>query len=508
MQRVLMAVALASSLSLTAFGQGGMGSIEGRVTDSSGGVIPGVTITATNAATQVAYTASSNHVGDYAVLRLPPGTYTVTVDHQGFKKLERENVQVQVGDRLSIDLALQVGAASEVVTVTSEAPLVRSTDAQTGEVINNKMIEDLPQLNRDPFALARLSGNVQGDGDRAVAGSTLRINGGRTQGIDYFVDGVTVGTGMGHGVSYNTPTTEDVAEFRVITNGISAEYGRLSGGAVEVVTKSGSNGLHGQVFEYDKNRVFNANSWIDNRNGVPKGNFQENIYGGAIGGPVILPKLYNGKDKTFFFFNYEGYRFNQGGAVQYGSVPTDAMRKGDFTNVCLRGTCALLYDQNGLVLKDANGVYQRQNLLNDGYHVLPSQFDPVAAAALQFLPEPNHTPDAGTTWQNNYLGLSNHTTHRYDWSTRIDESIRANQRFFARFSTHYLDDKPNSRWFRPGQPVTENYNKGMFQLTLNYDWTISPTLVLTARAGGSFTPFTGGSTLSAASPIRSMASWK
>jgi hypothetical protein len=459
MQRMLIAVALVLSLSVAAFGQGGMGSIEGRVTDTSGALVPGVTITATNTATQVAYTASSNQVGDYAVLRLPPGTYTVTVDHLGFKKLERANVQVRVGDRLSIDLGLQVGAATEVVTVTSEAPLVRSTDAQTGEVINNKMIEDLPQLNRDPFALARLSGNVQGDGDRATAGSTLRINGGRTQGIDYFVDGVTVGTGMGHGVSFNTPTTEDVAEFRVITNGISAEYGRLSGGAVEVVTKSGTNVPHGQLFEYDKNRVFNANSWINNRNGVPKGNFQENIYGGAIGGPVILPKLYNGKDKTFFFFNYEGYRFNQGGAIQYGSVPTDAMKKGDFTNVCLRGTCALLYDQNGLVLKDANGVYQRQNFLNDGYHVLPSQFDPVATAALQFIPEPNHTPDAGTTWQNNYLGLSNHTTHRYDWSARIDESISSNQRLFARFSTHYWDDKPNSRWFGPGQPVSENYNK-------------------------------------------------
>jgi Carboxypeptidase regulatory-like domain len=496
MNRILLAVILVFGFAVAAFGQGGgMGSIEGRITDPSGSVVPAVTVRATNSATQVVYTAISNEVGNYAVLRLPPGTYTVTVEHSGFKKLERANLLVQVGDRLPIDLTLQVGASTEVVNVTSEAPLVRAEDAQTGEVINNKMIEDLPQLNRDPFALIRLSGNVQGDGDRAVAGNTLRINGGRTQGIDYFVDGVTVGTGMAHAVSYNTPTTEDVAEFRVITNGISAEYGRLSGGAVEVVTKSGTNAPHGQVFEYLENRVFNANTWLNNRNGVPKGNFQQNTYGGAFGGPVYIPKVYNGKDKTFFFFNYEGFRYNQGGAVQLGSVPTDAMKNGDFTNVCLRGTCALLFDQNGVVTKDAQGVYQRQTPLNDGYHVSPTQFDPVAKAALQFLPEPNHAPDAGTTWQNNYLGLSNHTTDRYDWSTRIDENLTANQRLFARFSTHYFDDKPNSRWFGPGQPVSENYNKGMFQTTLNYDWTMSPTLVLSARVGGNFTPYSSGSTV-------------
>ncbi len=495
MQRTVLAVALVLGLCVAAYGQGGMGSIEGRVLDPAGAVIPNVNITATNTATAVAYTAVSNEVGNYALLRLPPGTYNIAVEHTGFKKLDRAGILVQVGDRLTVDLALQVGATGDTVTVTAEAPLVRTTDSQTGEVINNKMIEDLPQLNRDPLALIRLSGNVQGDGDRAVAGSTLRINGGRTQGIDYFVDGVTVGTGMAHDVSSNTPTTEAVAEFRVITNGVSAEYGRLSGGAVELVTKGGGNGLHGQVFEYMKNRVFNANSWINNRNGVGKSLFQENTYGGAVGGPVFIPKVYNGKDKTFFFFNYEGYKYNEAGSVALGSTPTEAMKNGDFTDVCLRGTCALLYDQNGPVAKDENGVWQRQRLLNDGYHVSPSEFNPVAKAALQFAPAPNHAPNAGTTWENNVMGLNTHKTDRHDWSARMDQVLTANQRLFGRFSNHYWDDKPNARWFGPGQPVNENYNKGMFQATMNYDWSISPTLLLSARAGGSFTPYTGGSAI-------------
>ncbi len=499
MRRIILAVALVLSLCMAAYGQGGLGSIEGRVIDPAGAVVPNVNIKAVNTATQVVYSTLSNEVGNYALLRLPPGTYTMSVDHTGFKKLERAGLLVQVGDRLTIDLDLQLGSSTDVVTVTGETPLVRAEDAQTGEVINNKMIQDLPQLNRDPLALLRLSGNVQGTGDRARheegGVNTLRINGGRTQGIEYFVDGVTVGTGMAHDVSYNTPTTEAVSEFRVITNGISSEYGRLSGGAVEVVTKSGGNDVHGQLFEYNKNRVFNANTWLNNRNGVDKGIFQENIYGGAIGGPVYIPKVYNGKDKTFFFFNYEGYRFNQSGSVQLGSVPTEAMKNGDFTDVCLRGTCALLYDQNGPVAQDENGAYQRLRLLNDGYHISPTTFSPVAKAAMQFLPPPNHPADAGTTWQNNFLGLSTHTTSRRDWAARLDQAIGANQRLFGRFSTHYSDDKPNSRWFGPGQPVSENYNKGMFQITLNYDWTISPTLVLSARANGNFTPYTSGSTI-------------
>lgn len=483
------------------FGQSGsLGSIEGNVLDPAGAVIPGARITATSTDTGSLSTSVSNPEGHYALLQLQPGTYTLRTEFQGFKKLERTGVVVQVGDRLPINLSLEVGASTESVSVVGDAPLVRTEDAQTGEVINNIMIQSLPQLDRDPLALIRLAGNVQGgrndDGtlqDRATSGSTLRINGGRTQGIDYFVDGVTVGTGMAHDVSYNTPTTEAVQEFRVITNGISAEYGRISGGAVELVTKSGTNRIHGQLFEYDKNRVFNANSWRNNKEGKGKDNFQENDYGGAVGGPISIPKVYNGKDKSFFFFNYEGYKYRQGGALQYGSVPTQAMRNGDFQNVCLNGTCVKLYDQNGPVAQEADGKFYRQNLLNDGYHILPSQINPVAAAALKFVPLPNHAPDPGTTFQNNYVGTSNISTNRYDWAVRIDQNLTANQKFFARFTTHNYVNDPGSRWFGAGQAISENQNKGMWAQSVNYAWTVSPTLIFNLRAGVNHTPFTSGS---------------
>ena len=287
MQRTLIMVALVVVLALAAYGQGGMGSIEGRVLDPAGAVVPSVTLKAVNVATQVVYTAVSNEIGNYVLLRLQPGNYVMTVDHPGFKKLERTNILVQVGDRLTIDVALQLGASSEVVSVTAEAPLVRAEDAQTGEVINNKMIQDLPQLNRDPFALIRLSGNVQGTGDRAAAGMTLRINGGRTQGIEYFVDGVTVGTGMAHDVSYNTPDHRggcrvpgrSRTESRPSTAGFRAARWKWS-------PRAAPTRFTARCFEYVKNRVFNANTWLNNRNGADKGIFQENTYGGAVGGPV------------------------------------------------------------------------------------------------------------------------------------------------------------------------------------------------------------------------------
>ena len=499
MQRIFSVALLALCLCFSVYGQGGMGSIAGVVSDPTGAVVPGVTVTATNIETHVASVGVTNDVGTYTILRLNPGKYDIVVEHAGFKKLDRTGIVVQVGDRLEINLAMQVGQTTESIQVTGEAPLVRTEDAQTGEVINNSMIMNLPQLNRDPLALIRLSGNVQGSGDRAVSGSTLRINGGRTQGIDYFVDGVTVGTGMAHSVSYNTPTTEAVAEFKVITNGISAEYGRISGGAVELVTKSGTNAYHGQLFEYMKNRAFNANTWSNNRNGYGKDNFQENTYGGAVGGPVSIPKVYNGKDKTFFYFNYEGYKFRQGGTPTYGSVPTEAMRNGDMTGVQSNGTVALLYDQNGPVAPDPSDpdpshVYRTQ-FLNDGHHVLPSQFDPVAKAALQFVPLPNRPADPGNTWRNNYVGHSSVLTNRNDWALRMDQSITANQRFFVRFTNHYYLNDPSTQWFGPGQAVSENKNEGMWAATANYDWSINPTTVFSARLGGNHTPYTTGSAI-------------
>ncbi|MEJ7606542.1 MAG: Plug domain-containing protein [Bryobacteraceae bacterium] len=251
----------------------------------------------------------------------------------GFRKVDRQNVFRRYRPPHP-DIALQIGATSDTMLVTDEAPVIRTQDAQQGEVVTSTFIRNLPQLQRDPLRLLTIAGNVQGSGDRAQPGSDTRINGGRTVGVEYLVDGITAGTGLGHEVIRNTPTMEMVAEFKVISNGISAEYGRLSGGAVELITRSGTNSLHGELFDYFQNDLLNASSWAQNAQGGTKIKFRQNIFGGWLGGPVRVPKLYNGTNRTFFTFNYQGTRRSEAGALVTLSVPTELERRGDFSQTC------------------------------------------------------------------------------------------------------------------------------------------------------------------------------
>ena len=183
------------------------------------------------------------------------------------------------------------------------------TDAESGLVIDQKRIEELPEYDRNPLAFALLTPNVNGTSEQMGYSNDFRINGGRTAEAEYFVDGIPVTTGYEHNVPPGVPGMEAVEEFKVITNGMSAEYGRLSGGAVTMVTRSGTNDLHGSAYEFFQNQVLNANDWNSNRYTEPKGAFHNNIYGFAVGGPVWLPKVYNGRNKTFFFLNFEGTKF-------------------------------------------------------------------------------------------------------------------------------------------------------------------------------------------------------
>ncbi|MEO7143232.1 MAG: TonB-dependent receptor [Bryobacteraceae bacterium] len=479
----------------TTFAQGQFGSILGTITDASGGAIPGAKVAAVNSGKGLRIETTSNQLGLYQLLQLNPGSYTVQAEANGFKKIERAGVQVQVADRITLDLPMEVGSLNEVVNVTAEALALRTSDAQTGEVVNNTMVENLPQLNRDPLALVVLAGNVQGGGSRAQPGSDTRINGGRTIGVEYNVDGITAGTGLGHKVVDTTPTMEAVAEFKVITNGISAEYGRLSGGVVEVVTKGGTNDLHGQLFEYFQNDHLNANSWQQNALGGSKVKFSQNLFGGVVGGPVVLPKIYNGKNKTFFFFNYEGFRLRQAGALQVASVPTELERKGDFSQTFYNGISPILYDQNGPVVFDsAKNQYTRQQLVGDGKHIPVGMLSPVSLAILKYVPLPNHSPTPGTSSAGNYIAPQSQTGNRDLWALRIDQNFGNNQRFFGRF-THRDSDSGFSRWRGPASTANQNSSQGAIGVALNYDWTISPTLLVNARAGVNHSPNTAGNLL-------------
>ena len=479
------------------FSQGGFGTISGRITDAAGGVVPGATVQATNPETGLNASGKTDGSGTYQLLQLPPADYDLRVEAQGFKKLERKGIKVQVADRITLDLAVEVGAASESVTVVGEATALRTQDAQTGEVVTRTLIRDLPQLQRDPLRLLTVAGNIQGDGSRAEPGSDTRINGGRTIGVEYIIDGVSASTGLGHNVIRTTPTMETVGEFKVITNGISAEYGRLSGGAVELVTRGGTNAFHGEGFEYLQNSVLNANTWQQNTLGGKKIQFTQNIFGGVFGGPVWVPKVYNGHNKTFFLFNYQGTRRRQGGALQTLSVPTAMERTGDFSQTFYNGVSPVLYDQNGPVVYDsATNTYTRTQLIGDGKHIPASAISPVAAAILKLVPLPNQAPQARTSSAGNYVQPQSSRSDADLIALRMDHQFNDNHRFFGRFTTQ---DSASGSTRVGGPTFTANQTaiNGALGLTLNYDWTKSSTFLINMRAGVNHNPFTSGNLLPA-----------
>ena len=518
MRATLTLLSCALLASLSAYGQGEFGRIAGSVTDPSGAVVRDATIVVTNAQTSLTQKTVSTEQG-YEFLQLPPGEYSLTAEATGFKKLERTGIKLEVADRLTVNLSLTLGQTTETISVVSEVPLLRTQDAQEGDVIGQTFIMDLPVLDHNPLELLRLSSDFRGTG--VTTDKTNSINGGRPLGLEYYVDGVAVETGLAHQVSDSTPTMEDTQEFKVVTNGVSAEYGRMSGGYVELVTKSGTNEYHGQIYEYLQNRVFNANSWGNNSLGVGKDLFQYNRFGGAVGGPVWIPKLYNGHNKTFFFADYQRLIYNTAGQPEQANFPTQAMRNGDLSGINFNGTSPLLYNQYSPVICSSTGqpystatctgndssgnpaAPLRTGLLfQDGQHIPVSALSPTAVAIMKLVPLPNTTPsNPNCNVCNDYTGSSS-AKQTADWfSFRLDQMITQNQRFFGRFS--YYDNNQlgtpggaGTAWWGPLNAVGSSYVSFAQSLTMDYTWNISPTMMLEAKGAYYFNPYNSGNALS------------
>jgi outer membrane receptor protein involved in Fe transport len=309
-------------------GQGTTGRILGRVSDPSGAVLSKVKVTATNDATGVARDMLSNENGDYVFPDLPVGTYSLTFDLTGFKKAVRHAISLDVNDVKTLNMTMQLGAAQEVVDVTSEAPLVDTTSTQLGAVMGDHQVSNLPLNSRDTYQLLQLQPGVMstiGSSNTLIYGSdspgAVSVNGGRGRANNFSVNG-----GDANDLFVNLPTVQptpdSIQEFRVLTNTFDAEYGRNSGSVVNVVTKSGTNNLHGNVYEFFRNTVLNADEYcLTSASGLPctKPQSNQNQFGGTLGGPIV-------KNSTFFFVSYEGRRVRQGIRSQAVTVPTLAER--------------------------------------------------------------------------------------------------------------------------------------------------------------------------------------
>jgi hypothetical protein len=484
----LFAIVINALTAAPLYGQTRGAIISGQVKDPSGALVPNATIIIRNTDTGVAQTTASNGEGIFSVPALIPGNYTVTVESTGMKRLEHGGIVLQVGDHIGLDLVMQIGSQTQVVTVTGQLPALRTEDAESGEVIDAKRITELPAYDRNPLAFALLAPNVNGTTEQMGYSNDFRINGGRAAEADYFVDGVSVTTGYEHNVAPGIPGMEALDEFKVVTNGMSAEYGRLSGGAVSVVTRSGTNDLHGSLYEFFQNDVLNANDWNSNRYSKPKGAFHNNIYGFAVGGPVWLPKVYNGRNKTFFFLNYEATKYVAGTFAATTGVPTGLERTGDFSQTLNYAGTAFVQVSDPLT-----GVMTPSGVVRTPFpqdKIPQNRWNPLASIIMGIYPAANHASLPGSNHNANWIGSYTSRNTLADWTGRLDEN------WTPKSSTHFSWIESNSASgstaLFPGSDYTTGTSGGE-TISLEHVHMFNPSTVATLRIGAVRDVITSGS---------------
>src|SRR2546425_7313322 len=314
----------------TALAQTGAGSLTGIVTDQTGATVPGATVTATNQATNVIYTAVSNEAGNYTVTSLPIGTYVVKVELSGFKTAATKPIELEAKQILRVDFKLEVGTLEEAIEVSGVSPILQTESATVGEVISGTTVGALPLNGRNTGQLSLLLTGVVTPNPstftniRNFSGGRPYVNGNREQTNNYTIDGVDMNESIDNLVAYQ-PSPDALAEISVETNNYAADTGNVAGAVISNVTKSGTNLFRGNVFEFYRNSAMDANSWSNNRSSAPKPERRQDIFGGTIRGPIV-------RNRLFFFGNYQGTRFNAPGSETI-SVAPDTWRRGDLSSI-------------------------------------------------------------------------------------------------------------------------------------------------------------------------------
>ncbi len=470
------------------------GQISGLVTDPSGAAIAGANVVVTDIDRNVSFRSSSNESGFYLVSPLPPGRYKLRAEKEGFRAYHVELVPIATQQKAEVAIALQVGQVSESVTVTGGVQSVDTTTATLSGVVENKRIIDLPLNGRNVYSLAWATAGVFPQ--RPAAGSAnegfhsigiFTVNGGRDSSNAILMDGVPV-TMNSNTANMNAnsavPSVEGVEEFRIQTNSYSAEYGRSGGGVLTIATKSGTNTLHGSLFEFVRNSKMDANSWFANASGAKLAKFQRNEFGASAGGPLQIPKLYDGKNKTFWFAVYEGRR-QRSASTRFFTLPSDEQMTGDFSRtLTAAGALRNIYDPFTTTPDPARpGQFLRS--VFPGNRIPASRFDPVSANVLKFYgPRPN-LPGQTNTGQNNFFFQGKAPTSVNRGTMKFDHNFNENQRIFFRYSLFQNENSQPELWAGPGCPdggCYSNYER-MQNVAIDYSWTMNPTTLLSLRYG-------------------------
>jgi hypothetical protein len=479
----ILAFALLLLAAGAAFSQTDRGTIRGTVLDTTGAVIPGASITVTNAATGVTVDTISTAAGTYSVTALPSGVYNIQVQLQGFKTLLRPNVAVSAGNITGLDLTIELGAIGETLTVVGEAPLIQTESSATGSQIDARNFANLPLSaggsRRANGYLALVPGyTVQGRNTNEWKDS---LNGGQVSTKEMRLDGSTLATFEVRGDGRNITIAPDaIQELSVTTSGYAAEYGNTGGGVEQYVVKSGTNQLRGSLYDFTQNEVFDAKGFFNQR----KPRHREFEYGGTLGGPVYISNVYDGRNKTFFFFNYN--RYTRQGAHSTGivSVPTAAWRNGDFSSLL---SPSLPPAQRFIIYDPATTRPDPTNparVIRDPFpgNIIPAhRIDPTAARLLAVYPLPNAPGD-----YNNYIGtIAPNENERTTYTVKVDHNVNSMHHLSGTYVDTYnpaLNTGAGSTL--PYPAGTSGLQNFWFKFVrVNHDWTIGPTMLNTVRFG-------------------------
>ncbi|MDP2998979.1 MAG: carboxypeptidase-like regulatory domain-containing protein [Bryobacterales bacterium] len=469
-----------------AWSQESRGTISGRVTDSSGSVVPGTSIEITNVATSVTVKTETNGLGDYLTPLLIPGEYRIAAEKTGFMRVVRSGITLNVNARLQLNLSLEVGAAAQTVTVTADLAQLDNLNASVGRVVGVREVRELPMNHGDPDNLIRLSGGVAFTDEPAKDQPWQSLNtayamaGSRSSRNEFTLDGASntqrdVARGA-IGQAW-TPTGDSVAEFKVQTATFDATTGQTEGGVVNVSLKSGTNQFHGTMYYAKQTPSMNANLWFANMAGKPRADLKYNRVGGTFNGPVIIPKLYNGKNRTFFMFAYEYIKSIAVGGTAGGTVatvPTAAQRNGDLSALLKLGPHYQIYDPYTRT-PAAGGRFGNQPLAGN---IIPaSRISPIARNILSYYPMPEQV---GSADGGNNLDRSNgpsrvrHHTFLY----KFDQNLGDRTRLMFRINTR-RNDNLSVDYFGSGNPSLGAHfwhESAGFAFTANHSF--SPSLIL------------------------------
>lgn len=458
-------------------------SVRGVVTDPTQALIPGASVMLTETERNLIHTTTTDEAGRYVLAALPPGTYTLTVELPGFRKYTQSGIKFEVQQQATINAQLSVGDLTEEIEVQATAPLLNTTIATLGQVVENKFIQAIPLAGRNPMALVMMTpglvpSNISAGG---VSNVNFVANGTRNSTADVMLDG-TVITGIEQNggvtdVKY-TPSVDVIEEFKIQTNFFSAEFGNTGGAVINMVSKSGTNELHGVAYEFHRNSALNANSFFSNRQGRSIPDFKRNVYGATLGGPVRIPRLYNGKDRTFFFFDFEGNR-QENANTTTRTVPTERQLLGDFSDTRLaNGQLVVIYNPFDTYTAPDGRTLRRPFPGN----VIPASMQsPIARKMLSYYPKAT-SGGAPFTRVNNYFnqGVNRSAGDKFD--IKIDHNLTSKQRFTVRYSTSWGSSNPANLTGNISDnsiPGTNRVQNFVFDHTHSYN----PTTIFTGRLG-------------------------